>query len=850
MQNPLDPSLRQAVLDEVVADMQGRSKAVEYRNDPVRWAQDILGVTLWSKQKEILESLVLHKKTAVKSCHSIGKFHPVSVELPTPTGMRKLGDIRVGDWVYAEDGSPTKVLYVTPDQYDQTYRVMFDDGAEVLAGGPHLWQVQDLKNRRKGVKDWREQWDNTVTHTTDELIAAGLLTENHQYRWRVPTSDPVEFPEKDLPVDPYIYGLWLGDGSSDFSQIHGNNTTKSFYRRVLDAAGFPGRVRKDVGRSNGYTFGASGLKPLLKKHGLFVKKIHENYLWASVDQRKALLAGLMDSGGFANREGSGSGFDTTNKPLADDMAFLIRSLGVKVRIREGVAAYTLDGVRHVTGTRYRLAFTPTFNPGRNRDVWSPPKSSRPTLRTIVAIEPTENKEPSRCIVVDNPRHLYLVTDQFIPTHNTFISAVAVCWWISTRPNSMVRSTAPTTYQVHELLWEEIRKLHAQHGLIGDVNLKDEWKRPLYGATVLVGSGKKPSDTNIHAFHGVHRPDGVLVVLDEGCGVPQALYTAADAITTGKDDRVLAVGNPDDPDTEFGAIFKNAASSWNLITVPAFDTPNFTGEAVPEIVSRGLIQKAWVAERAEEWGEDSSRYKSKILAEFPDQSDDAFFKQADIDKAYDTDLSGADNGSRILGVDVASSGNDRSVVALNKGGRVRIIDSWGHGDIVDSIDRIFDLAKRNGVTEIRLDSVGYGEAVAEQMRRDPRLVDYTFVAIKGSYAPKDKAAHLNARAEQYDNFRKMMHRGQIDLDREDAAVAKQLLAIKGFLTPKSQIQIESKADMRARGVKSPDELDAMIYSAADFSYLVDDQLPTGTKVYQELDDILAGFDSVLDLLTQF
>ena len=125
-----------------------------------------------------------------------------------------------------------------------------------------------------------------------------------------------------------------------------------------------------------------------------------------------------------------------------------------------------------------------------------------------------------------------------------------------------------------------------------------------------------------------------------------------------------------------------------------------------------------------------------------------------------------------------------------------------------------------------------------------------MAIKGPYAPKDKAAHLNARAEQYDNFRKMMHRGQIDLDREDAAVAKQLLAIKGSLTPKSQIQIESKADMRARGVKSPDELDAMIYSAADFSYLVDDQLPTGTKVYQELDDILAGFDSVLDLLTQF
>ena len=68
-----DPTLKRAMLDGVVADMQDRSKSVEYRDDPIRWAQDVLGVTLWSKQKEILQSIVQNKKTAVKSCHSIGK---------------------------------------------------------------------------------------------------------------------------------------------------------------------------------------------------------------------------------------------------------------------------------------------------------------------------------------------------------------------------------------------------------------------------------------------------------------------------------------------------------------------------------------------------------------------------------------------------------------------------------------------------------------------------------------------------------------------------------------------------------------------------------------------------------
>lgn len=441
---------------------------------------------------------------------------------------------------------------------------------------------------------------------------------------------------------------------------------------------------------------------------------------------------------------------------------------------------------------------------------------------------------------------------------TFGCAVAACWWISTRPNSMVRSTAPTSYQVHELLWEEIRKMHAQHDLVGKVNLKDEWNRPLFGTRVLVGSGKKPSDTNIHAFHGVHRPDGVLVLLDEGCGIPQTLYTATDAITTGQWDRALAIGNPDDPDTEFGRIFgiNNALfdvehPDWNLITISAFDTPNFTDEKVPEVVARSLIQPDWVEERKRAWGEDSSRYLAKILAEFPPQSDDAFFKQAVIDKAWDTVIETTD-APPIMGVDIASSGNDYSVVALNHGGRVRIIDRWDHGDIIESTDRVFELAERHGVKEIRVDAVGYGEAVAEYMKKHEKRaeLEILLVPIKGSFAPRDKAAHLNARVEQYDHLRLEMKMGRIDLDRADDKVKEQLLAIKSLPTPTGAIKLESKAEMRARGSHSPDELDAIVYSVADFEYLKDSQYPTGTKIFQETSDILDGTGTVLDLLDQF
>jgi hypothetical protein len=202
------------------------------------------------------------------------------------------------------------------------------------------------------------------------------------------------------------------------------------------------------------------------------------------------------------------------------------------------------------------------------------------------------------------------------------------------------------------------------------------------------------------------------------------------------------------------------------------------------------------------------------------------------------------------VDVASSGGDHSVIALNQGGKTRIVEKWNHSDIVESINTIFDVAKRHGVREIRLDSVGYGEAVSQQMQHDKRLADYVFIPVKGSYAARDRAAHKNARAEQFDNLRLQMSQGKIDLDRTDEKLFDQLLGIKGFINAVGQIQIESKEDMRARGVKSPDELDAVVYACADFDYLFNKPLPTGTKIYEDLDSILGGNNAILDLMGSF
>ncbi|WP_347042032.1 hypothetical protein, partial [Brachybacterium nesterenkovii] len=135
---------------------------------------------------------------------------------------------------------------------------------------------------------------------------------------------------------------------------------------------------------------------------------------------------------------------------------------------------------------------------------------------------------------------------------SFSAGALAAWWIDTHPvgEAIVVSTAPTYKQVHAVLWEEIRKQHRKGGLPGAVTLDDEWKI----GDVLVGMGRKPADHDAHGFQGIHRRY-VLVLLDEACGIPAPLWDAVEAITTNDDARILAIGNPDDPNTQFGTVCK-------------------------------------------------------------------------------------------------------------------------------------------------------------------------------------------------------------------------------------------------------------------------------------------------------
>lgn len=387
------------------------------------------------------------------------------------------------------------------------------------------------------------------------------------------------------------------------------------------------------------------------------------------------------------------------------------------------------------------------------------------------------------------------------------AAVLAAWWIATHPpgEAMVVSTAPTYSQVHAILWEEIRKLHRIGSLPGAVLKSDEWQ--LDDGTI-VGLGRKPADTDEHGFQGIHRRY-VLVVMDEACGIPEQLWTAVEAITTNVDCRILAIGNPDDGNTAFARACA-PGSGWNTIKIAAADTPNFTDELVPDGLRPMLVSQEWAEDARKRWGTDSPLYQSKVLGEFPDVSEDTLIPAAWIIAAQQRELAPEPPG--VLGVDVARFGSDRSVVYHRQGGYVRLYRDWAHHPTTATAGLVIEALRDTGAERAQVDGVGVGGGVVDMLNEQ----GYPVTDLQAGGSARDGKRFKNARAEWYWTLRELFDpaNAAIDIDPHDDELASQLGSLKFIYDSRGRVQIESKDDMRKRGMPSPDRADALMLACAN------------------------------------
>lgn len=374
-----------------------------------------------------------------------GKALSLDTEIPTPNGWRKMADIHAGDYVFGQDGKPSEVL-VESEVFDKPmYLVTFEDGATVKASGDHIWTVQSKKSKKACAYTPRSRGRLTNYRdggwyevTTDE-IAEGFVRvrkdgKGCEYLYRVPMSAPVEYSEKELPVDPYLLGAWLGDGSSDCQRIAIcdedsdemlKNLSKSGYavaRLDYPSADYKVPMYNIDPHSHGWKAKEGSFRYGLKTLGVLGNKhIPDIYLQASIEQRWELLRGLMDTDGYCGKRGQCE-FVQKNKLLAEQVHELCASLGIKVSIRSKQA--TCNG--KPAGTVYRVTFytdkeRSCFKLSRKHARLKDRLAPRMSCKSIVNVERIPN-EPSKCIAIDNDSHLYLAGRQYTATHNTTICA--------------------------------------------------------------------------------------------------------------------------------------------------------------------------------------------------------------------------------------------------------------------------------------------------------------------------------------------------------------------------------------------------------------------------------------------
>jgi hypothetical protein len=442
---------------------------------------------------------------------------------------------------------------------------------------------------------------------------------------------------------------------------------------------------------------------------------------------------------------------------------------------------------------------------------------------------------------------------------SLLAAVLICWWMDTRwPDGRVASTAPSAHQIGAIVWFEVRNIFkavqkrydaklTYAPLPGYITSDNEWKDD---SGQKIGFGRKPPDHKTDdAFQGIHaRKGGVLSVGDEAVGLQEDMIDALGNITSTEESRRFLICNPTNPASHVGKLFKDKPSNWTFHTISVFDNPNFTGEEVPEEVAKALSDQSYVDSKKAEYGEGTPRYISRVEGEFAFDSDFSLITEEDMAKGHDLDIE--PTGQRpILGVDVARFGNDYSVIYSNDGGKVRFVDSWNKTDGMTTAQRIHDTAMSMLASEVRIDSTGLGGPILDRVAqiRNEAEADYDIVAMVGSERSPDRTQHHNARAWWYDRFRYGLRDGHLDLDPKDEKLKDELMGIEyKFAAASNGLLIESKDDMRKRGLKSPDYADAAIYAAADMAY-IDGPQPGKTSIpVEEIDDLGYG-DPVLDAI---
>jgi len=384
---------------------------------------------------------------------------------------------------------------------------------------------------------------------------------------------------------------------------------------------------------------------------------------------------------------------------------------------------------------------------------------------------------------------------------TVFLALALLWFLATRPNSRVPCTAPSQHQLFDLLWAECYKWISNSEYLGHIL---RWKQTKIGVVghepnwyaVARTARVSPDGTVAEGLQGFHAEDNLLFIVDEASGVPDAIYPAIEGAFTGPNAYCILASNPTRDAGYFHSVFNdiNMHGLYHLIHVSGLDSK--------------FVSERWIKMMKARYGEDHPIYKIKVLGEFPGSIGDLLIPPDYLEKMVNNDRSvvSYDGAGHEFGVDIGRTSN-RTVLTVRRGNQVLKIDVHAYvGKVDDAIDIgnwIVEHAQAYRPTAIKIDATGLGAPIYDYVKRLYPAITY---AVYGSASPEGEFArnYLNLRAQGYWELRNIIPHLYCNSWPDQLLVE---LGTLKFQMANGKIKMPPKESMST----SPDHADSLMYA---------------------------------------
>lgn len=702
----------------------------------ITWQQYIVLLAVERALKRMAPKFI-----SVSSGNGIGKAHKYDMVVPTPDGDRRWGDLKAGDKLFDEKGKPTTIIQTKHYRKIPMFRITFDDDSFCEVSSGHLWKVRGRQGRRKNT-GWQ------ILGTT-ELLKLGLHNPAGKRpckQWEIPVQEPVMFNESFLELHPYVMGIWLSDGTKGEPMF-----TKPFPEIINKIRGLGYNVS---GEKTQRIKGMKKIRGIFKKGvfklGSYDRYIPDEYKFNTVEKRMDLLRGLCDGDGEVNHAGS-IGYSTTSKRLADDVIWLVRSLGGKAQLQKTIKKGWYpdkSGVRIQCRDCYRITINIPFNPftlEHRKTKYKTSTQRRYSVRWIKSIDSIPS-EKGMCVTVSGESGLYLAND-FIVTHNSTVISWLLLWGLFCFKGAQIPCTANTVQQLYDVLWKEV-------GIWRD-RLPDWVKKKYVMEKDYVrfedepGSGRNwfaraatSKKENPEALSGVHSPTLVMPICDEASAVADEIFEIGESSMTNPNVLMILISNY----TRLEGYFHRSQVNKNGF----FQVLSFSGEDSP-IVDPDTIVRALGGH-----GRESDYYRVHIKGLPPNEEIDVGDEWIPLITELNYTLDGSMAQPVVMGCDPGGEGRNKTAICVRDPFKAVPIGKWGQLKPMEILEKIDSTQKKHKIPDpnIILDGFGIGAEVLQAALTRKRYMEAVMVGEPAS----EKKMFANRKAEQYWRLREWLLNG--------------------------------------------------------------------------------------------